>query len=71
MKNIKSKEKLLKERERLIEKISETKFILRGSIRKQGNICGTPGCKCKNKKNPVLHGPYNYLVPERKPCGEK
>ena len=61
MKNMKSKEKLLKERERLIEKISTVKFILRGTIRKQGNICGTPGCKCKDKKNPVLHGPYHYL----------
>jgi len=29
--------------------------------RKQGNICGNPNCRCKDKKNPVLHGPYYYL----------
>jgi hypothetical protein len=52
---------LLKERDRLVKKLSCHKHILRGTIVKQGNICGTPGCICKRKKNPILHGPYNYL----------
>ena len=52
---------LLKERDRLVKKLSGYKHILRGTIVKQGNICGTPGCICKRKTNPVLHGPYNYL----------
>jgi hypothetical protein len=32
-----------------------------GSITKQWNVCGTPGCRCKDKQNPQKHGPYNYL----------
>ena len=32
-----------------------------GSITKQFNVCGTPGCKCKDKTNPQKHGPYFYL----------
>lgn len=32
-----------------------------GSITKQWNVCGTPGCRCKNKENPQKHGPYHYL----------
>ena len=32
-----------------------------GSLSKQFNICGTPGCKCKDPKNPKKHGPYYQL----------
>ena len=52
---------LLKERDGLSKKLSGYKHILRGTIVKQGNICGTSGCICKRKKDPILHGPYNYL----------
>ena len=52
---------LLKERDALVKSLSGLKHILRGSIVKQGNICGKPICICKHRKNPVLHGPYNYL----------
>lgn len=52
---------LLKERDSLVKSLSGLRHILRGSIVKQGNICGKPVCICKRKKNPVLHGPYNYL----------
>lgn len=52
---------LLKERDSLVKSLSGLKHILRGSIIKQGNICGKPVCICKRRKNPVLHGPYNYL----------
>lgn len=37
------------------------KNIIRGSIRVQGNRCGTKGCKCKREHSPILHGPYPYL----------
>ena len=37
------------------------KLIIRGSVRIQGNRCGTKGCRCKRKEGPVLHGPYPYL----------
>jgi hypothetical protein len=32
-----------------------------GSISEQYNICGTPGCRCKDPKNPQKHGPYYQL----------
>ena len=52
---------LLQKRGQLLKKLAALKHILRGSIVKQGNICGKAVCICKRKKNPVLHGPYNYL----------
>lgn len=53
--------KLLRKRDELAGKLGRLKYILRGSIIKQGNICGKPICICKRKDNPILHGPYNYL----------
>lgn len=32
-----------------------------GSISKQYNVCGSPGCRCKAPKNPKKHGPYCQL----------
>lgn len=32
-----------------------------GSISKQYNVCGMPGCKCKDPENPRKHGPYYNL----------
>ncbi len=32
-----------------------------GSISDQYNICGTPGCRCKDPKDPHKHGPYYQL----------
>jgi hypothetical protein len=32
-----------------------------GSIGEQYNVCGTPGCHCKDEKNPQRHGPYYQL----------
>jgi hypothetical protein len=32
-----------------------------GSVSEQYNICGTPGCRCKDPKNPRKHGPYYQL----------
>jgi hypothetical protein len=52
---------LFKKRKALVKRLGGLNLILRGSIVKQGNICGKAVCVCKRKKNPVLHGPYNYL----------
>jgi hypothetical protein len=52
---------LLQKRGQLLKKLAALKHILRGSIVKQGNICGKAVCICKRKNNPVLHGPYQYL----------
>jgi hypothetical protein len=52
---------LIKRRDLLAAKLGRFEHILRGTIIKQGNICGKPVCRCKRKDNPILHGPYNYL----------
>lgn len=52
---------LIRERGRLVKSLAGLKHILRGTIVKQGNICGKAVCICKRKNNPVLHGPYHYL----------
>jgi hypothetical protein len=35
--------------------------MLPGSLSEQYNVCGTPGCKCKDRANPQKHGPYYQL----------
>lgn len=32
-----------------------------GSLSKQYNICGKPGCRCKDPNHPKRHGPYYQL----------
>lgn len=32
-----------------------------GSLSKQYNVCGKPGCRCKDAENPQRHGPYYQL----------
>jgi len=32
-----------------------------GSLGKQYNVCGTPGCRCKAPQKPRKHGPYYQL----------
>lgn len=52
----------------LEEKIQEIKTRLMalgamrpGSLSQQYNVCGKPGCRCKDPKNPKRHGPYYQL----------
>ena len=52
---------LLRERDSLLGQLSAAPFVLRGSLRRHGNICGRPNCSCKRLKDPKLHGPYDYL----------
>ena len=32
-----------------------------GSLSTQYNVCGTPGCQCKDPRTPQKHGPYHQL----------
>ncbi len=32
-----------------------------GSLSEQYNVCGTPGCRCKDPEDPRKHGPYYQL----------
>lgn len=38
-----------------------TKPVLPGTLEKRFNVCGKPGCRCKDKVNPQKHGPYYRL----------
>lgn len=61
MKKKPSLKRLIRKRQQLLIELGKKAFVLRGSLRKQGNICGNPSCRCKNKEKPILHGPYHYL----------
>ena len=60
---------MTKDEERELEsKVKETKrrflrvgLMHPGSMRPQYNVCGNPSCRCKDKTNPVKHGPYYNL----------
>ena len=47
--------------EQLKGKLARLGPLLPGSISEQWNVCGTPGCRCKDPKKPVKHGPYYQL----------
>ena len=47
--------------QQLRKKLNEIGPMLPGSISEQWNVCGTPGCRCKDPKKPVKHGPYYQL----------
>jgi Family of unknown function (DUF6788) len=51
--------------EKRIVQIKEKLFnlgpVLPGSLSQQWNVCGSAGCKGKNPKHPVKHGPYYQL----------
>ena len=47
--------------EQKIKKLTTIGPMLPGSISEQWNVCGTPGCRCKDPENPVKHGPYYQL----------
>lgn len=32
-----------------------------GALSEQLNVCGKPGCRCKDPRNPKKHGPYFQL----------
>ena len=55
----------IREMEKRVEKI---KSALRkvgamrlGSLNQQRTVCGRPGCRCQDPKNPQKHGPYYQL----------
>ena len=35
--------------------------MLPGTISEQWNVCGKPGCRCKDPRRPKRHGPYYQL----------
>lgn len=55
---LKTIETKIREVRRQIQKTGEMRP---GSLSKQYNVCGTPGCQCKDPKAPKKHGPYYQL----------
>jgi len=47
--------------EKLKKRLAELGPLHPGSISEQYNVCGTPGCQCKDPKKPRRHGPYYQL----------
>ena len=46
---------------RIEEQLQAVGPIHPGRISRQYNVCGTPGCQCKDPQHPRRHGPYHYL----------
>lgn len=46
---------------KLEEALAQIGPVLPGGISEQWNVCGKPGCKCKDPDNPRKHGPYFHL----------
>jgi hypothetical protein len=54
---------------RLKSQISALGPMRPGSLSRQYNVCGKPGCRCKDSKHPRRHGPYlqlNYVYGGKK-----
>jgi hypothetical protein len=56
-----SLQKLQQRIDGLKSQIRELGTMRPGSISRQYNVCGKPGCRCKDPKNPRRHGPYYQL----------
>jgi len=55
---------MMKEERRITQltsKLAQLGPMLPGSISEQWNVCGTPGCRCKDPDKPLKHGPYYQL----------
>jgi hypothetical protein len=53
--------KILKKIELLKNELEAISSMRRGSLSQQYNVCGSPGCKCKDPVSPKKHGPYFKL----------
>ncbi len=47
--------------ERIKQELAALGPMRPGSLSEQYNVCGTPGCRCKDPKKPEKHGPYYHL----------
>ena len=47
--------------EQLKRQLAQLGAIHPGSLSEQYNVCGKPGCRCKDPQDPQKHGPYYQL----------
>jgi hypothetical protein len=57
----KNETKSTSELKRSLIALLEEGQMIPGSIKKQWNVCGMPGCRCKDPREPRKHGPYYQL----------
>lgn len=53
---------------RIKQELAELTDLRPGSLTRQYNVCGSPGCRCKGNP-PLRHGPYYHLSFTRKGKG--
>src|SRR5713226_5608228 len=56
-----NRQSLERQIEQIKTRLAELGPLHPGSLSDQYNICGTPGCRCKDPKDPRKHGPYYQL----------
>jgi hypothetical protein len=69
MKDMKSVQTTEKKIQTLKAQLLELGPMRPGSLSPQYNVCGKPGCRCKDPQNPRRHGPYfqlNYVYQGKK-----
>lgn len=54
-------DRLVKRISRLKRELADLGEMRPGSLSKQYNVCGNPGCRCKDPVKPKRHGPYLQL----------
>jgi len=60
-KNDAVRQKLEQQINRLKTQLVELGPLRPGSLSRQYNVCGKPGCRCKDPRKPRRHGPYYQL----------
>ena len=46
---------------RIKQELFELGEMRPGALSKQFNVCGKPGCRCKDRESPKKHGPYYQI----------
>ena len=69
MSDLKSVQTIEKKIQALKAQLLESGAMRPGSLSPQYNVCGKPGCRCKDPQHPRRHGPYyqlNYVYQGKK-----
>jgi hypothetical protein len=61
MNNDQTVQKLQKKIAALKDQLLSLDRMRPGSLSRQYNVCGKPGCRCKDPQKPKRHGPYYQL----------
>jgi len=59
--SIKTISQLQKRIDRIKKRICDLGDLRPGKLSQQYNVCGKKNCRCKDKKDPIKHGPYYQI----------